>query len=96
MLIRSQIWAIEEETPFIDTHEHLIEEARCVRGNTDCGLLSCDDWALLFNHYLANDLISARKPVEDHNRLFAPETASEDKYRLIAPWWDRTRHTGYA
>ena len=96
MSVRSRIWEQVERTPFIDTHEHLIEESRRVRGETDDGLFPCDDWTMLLHHYLSDDFASAGMPAEDRMRLRAPETASDEKYRLVEPWWQKTRHTGYA
>lgn len=84
-----------EQTPFIDTHEHLIEES--VRlGSPGTRLFPCDDWAMLFSHYVDSDLVSAGMPDGDRERFLAPDTPSEEKYRLVAPWWERTKHTGYA
>ena len=45
------------ETPFIDTHEHLMDESE----RLDClePIIPCDDWALLLNLYFGFDLISS-------------------------------------
>ena len=93
--IRRTVWEWVEQTPFIDTHEHLIEESRRLRGDIDGWSLPCDDWALLLHHYLSDDLFTAGMPVGDQERFFAPETASEEKFSLVAPWWERVKHTGY-
>src|SRR4051794_18740450 len=85
-----------EQTPFIDTHEHLIEESERVRGEVGGRFLRCNDWAYLFSHYVDSDLISAGMPAADHARFLAPDVPSDEKYRLVAPWWERIRHTGYA
>jgi hypothetical protein len=90
--IRDQI----EQTPFVDTHEHLIEESMRLRGQVGDRLFLCNDWAYLFSHYLDSDLISAGMPKEDHKRFLSPDVPTEEKYRLVAPWWERTKHTGYA
>jgi len=91
MKIREQV----EATPFVDTHEHLIEESMRVKGEVGDRLFRCNDWAYLFSHYIDSDLISAGMPVHDHQRFFSPETSLEAKYHLVAPWWERTKHTGY-
>src|SRR5689334_1846817 len=85
-----------EQTPFVDTHEHLIEEGLRLSGNVGDRLFRCDDWAYLFSHYIDSDLISAGMSGEDHKRFFDPETPVGEKYRLLAPWWGRAKHTGYA
>lgn len=95
MSVETQIRQWVMETPLVDTHEHLIEESQRVTGAIDGGLFPCDDWALLFGHYLGDDLISAGMRGEDFKRFLAPDTPSETKYRLVAPWWERAKHTGY-
>ncbi len=37
------------ETPFIDTHEHLIDES--VRLSFIEPIIPCDDWTIILNHY---------------------------------------------
>jgi hypothetical protein len=85
-----------EQTPFVDTHEHLIEESVRLTGALNGWLFPCDDWAYLFRHYLGDDLMSSGMTSEEQRRFFAPDTPLEEKYRLIAPYWERVRHTGYA
>lgn len=92
---RDVIWDHVERTPFIDTHEHLIEESRRVLGQTDDWSFPCDDWALLFHHYLSDDLAVAGMPEEDRKRFYSADTSSDEKYRLVAPWWELVKHTGY-
>jgi hypothetical protein len=90
-LIRDQV----EHTPFVDTHEHLVEESLRLSGGNGSRLLPCDDWALLFSHYLDSDLVSAGMPEADHARFLSPDVPTDEKYRLVAPWWALTKHTGY-
>ena len=94
----TQICDWVEQTPLIDTHEHLLEESErtTLAGDRFYALFPCDDWAYLFMHYLSDDLSSAGMPGDDLRRFLAPDTSTEDKYRLIAPYWERTKHTGYA
>ena len=89
--IRDQV----EQTPFVDTHEHLVEESLRLRGGGGSPLLPCDDWALVFHHYLHDDLTSAGMSGEDRSRFFSDGISAEEKYRLVAPWWELTKHTGY-
>ncbi len=91
----SRIRELVEQTSFIDTHEHLIEESVRLSGQTGGHLFPCDDWAYLFMHYLGDDLAVSGMPLADQRRFFDPETPSEEKYRLVAPFWKRVRHTGY-
>lgn len=95
MSAKAQIRDWIEQTPFVDTHEHLIEESRRLSGELHAGLFPCDDWAYLFRHYTQDDLASAGMPAEDRGRFFTPDVCTEEKYRLVAPWWQKIKHTGY-
>lgn len=85
-----------DQTPFVDTHEHLIEESQRLSGVLDPRFLPCNDWTYLFRAYVANDLVVAGMPDEELRSFLGPDLSSENKYRLVAPYWDRIRHTGYA
>lgn len=83
-----------EKTPFIDTHEHLVEEER----RTDwkpVGLVPCDDWGLLFTHYIDSDLLVAGMPPADMEKLRSPHVDGPAKWKLIEPFWPAVRNTGY-
>ncbi len=83
------------ETPWVDTHEHLLEPATRRRGPGAHDLQPCTDFALLFYHYSVDDLTSAGMPEAVRHRLYAPETSVAEKWELLRPWWERCRHTGY-
>ena len=84
--------AIREELDavgIIDTHEHLDTEDELARQSVDFGRL--------FLHYANCDLISAGCPAEDITTLIEDaDIAPRDKWRLIAPYWEAIRDTGYA
>jgi hypothetical protein len=82
-------------TAFIDTHEHLLEERTRLAGPGADRLQPCDDVALLFRHYAADDLLAAGMPADDFDRFFAPDAEPAEKWRLVEPFWRRCRHTGY-
>lgn len=82
-------------TPFVDTHEHLVEEARRTEWTKPVSLLPCHDWALLFTHYLNSDLLVAGMPARDYAAFTAPETSTDRKWSLLEPWWPAVKHTGY-
>ena len=87
---------IVSATPFVDTHEHLVEESRRLAGTVDGALIPADDWTAVFHQYLSDDLDSAGMPVADAQRFFELDLGAEAKYRLVAPYWERVKHTGYA
>jgi hypothetical protein len=94
--VDNQVSDIIERTPFVDTHEHLVEESRRVSGALHQRVLPCNDWTYLFLNYVKDDLANAGLPAVDEARFFSPDTPVAEKYRLIAPYWERVRHTGYA
>jgi predicted TIM-barrel fold metal-dependent hydrolase len=88
--------ALIARTPFIDTHEHLVEEERRTGWTKPTPHLPCDDWALLFTHYLNSDLLVAGMPARDYAAFTAPDTSTTRKWALLEPWWPAVKHTGYA
>jgi predicted TIM-barrel fold metal-dependent hydrolase len=92
---RQQLADRVRQTPLIDTHEHLVEERERLRGPVP-PRLPCDDWALLFSHYLNSDFITAGMPRAELARFLSPDLDPVAKWRLIAPYWPAVRHTGYA
>lgn len=96
--VAGSIKAITElvfRTSLVDTHEHLIEEKDRLRGAPH-PRVPCDDWAMLFSHYLDSDFISAGMQRNDLQRFLSTEVAPEAKWKLIEPYWPAVRHTGYA
>ena len=83
------------QTPLIDTHEHLLEEKERLHGALP-PWVPCDDWALLFSHYLNSDFLTAGMPKADMDRLLSPGVDPLAKWPLIAPYWPAVRNTGYA
>ncbi|MCX5682348.1 MAG: hypothetical protein NT049_01515, partial [Planctomycetota bacterium] len=84
-----------QAAPLIDTHEHLLEERERLQ-ETPHPRVPCDDWALLFSHYLNSDFLTAGMPKADMTRFLSPTVDPLAKWRLIAPYWPAVRHTGYA
>jgi predicted TIM-barrel fold metal-dependent hydrolase len=84
-----------ERTPFVDTHEHLVEEERRTGWTKPAPLLPCDDWALLFTHYLNSDLIVAGMPPKEYAEFSSPEASTDRKWALLEPWWPAVKLTGY-
>ena len=82
-------------TPLIDTHEHLVEEERRTGWSRPVSLLPCNDWALLFSHYLNSDLLVAGMTAKDYATFTAPDTATNRKWALLEPWWPAVKLTGY-
>jgi uncharacterized protein len=88
--ILEKVWS----TPFVDTHEHLIEESDRLQA-TRHPRVRCDDWAFLLSHYLDSDLVVAGMPPEAMGRFFSPDADPLKKWALLEPYWAAVRHTGY-
>jgi endoglucanase len=82
--------------PISDTHEHLLAERTRLSGPGGHTMLPCSDAALLLWHYCSDDLRSAGMPAADMQLLFSPDAAPADKWRVLEPWWQAIRHTGYS
>ncbi len=82
-------------TTLVDTHEHLIEEHERLQSPAH-PRVPCDDWAMLFSHYLNSDLLVAGMSKSDHDRFLSPQVEPADKWKLLAPHWPAVKQTGYA
>ena len=72
----------------IDTHEHL----PCKEEDRD---MEADVLQEYLGHYFNRDLISAGLPMADYDRLIGEDMAVGDRWKLIEPYWDICRYTGY-
>lgn len=77
--------------PMVDTHEHLPDEEERLRGE----FISCDDWGVLFSHYIDSDLVSAGMPNESRDLLCGRDADTAAKWRALEPYWPAVKHTGY-
>jgi uncharacterized protein len=85
-----------DSTPWIDTHEHLLEEStRLQPPVADSGLHPCDDWAYLLWHYALDDLCSAGLPAEARARFISPDVDPAEKWPLVATYHVRASNTAY-
>jgi len=73
----------------IDTHEHLpsSEEVR----DRDTDVLK-----EYLAHYFNRDLISAGLPEEDYLKIIEEKMPIGEKWKMVEPYWEASRHTGYA
>ena len=92
--IRALVRQRVDATPFVDTHEHLLEEKTRLAG-AGSPEIRCDDWAFVLAHYFDSDLLSAGMPEKEHQRLFSATVDPLEKWRIVEPWWPLARHTGY-
>ena len=79
------------ETPFIDTHEHLMDESE--RLDSIEPFIPCDDWALLLNLYFGFDLISGGISKSEIGRLFSRNVTQIDKWGILKEYWPYLKNT---
>lgn len=92
----STIEEFVEQTPILDTHEHLIEESRrLAEPRADDHLYPCNDWSYLYHHYCSQDLHSVGFTPEMAAQFFDPQRAPKEKWRLFEPYYRLTRNTAY-
>lgn len=96
MSLAEEITQLVEETPFVDTHEHLLEEAtRLQETGPSVRAQALRDFSVLLSHYADSDLRVAGLPPADYQQLFHPELSPKDKWKLVGRYYERARHTGY-
>ena len=83
-----------DSTLFVDTHEHLVEEATRIDGAGTHPLVPCSDAALLLWDYAQDDLAVAGMPASEIRRLFSPDVAPGEKWAMLSPYWERCAATG--
>ncbi len=83
-------------TPWLDTHEHLPEEAlRLEAPVAGSRLHPCDDWAYLLWHYALDDLVSAGLTPAQRQVFESPDAGPTEKWDAVAEAYGRTRHSAY-
>jgi predicted TIM-barrel fold metal-dependent hydrolase len=99
----SRLNELIEGTLWIDTHEHLVEEAhRLADGPYEFFVPALeedgsipDDWTALLADYSICDLISGGMPVEAASSLLGSGLDPIEKWDLAEPYLEAARHTGY-
>jgi hypothetical protein len=92
-----------DATPWIDTHEHLVEERFRLGPETYSfteppeGLRTVlpADWSSLLVNYALNDLVVAGLPPIGAEQLLGSELSALEKWDLAEPYLKASRHTGY-
>jgi uncharacterized protein len=94
--VNADLRGLVAETPWLDTHEHLPEEALRLEPPVEgSGLHPCDDWAYLLWHYALDDLVSAGLTEEQRRVFVSPSAEPEHKWDAVAGAYARTRHSTY-
>ncbi|MFC2125255.1 amidohydrolase family protein [Bacteroidota bacterium] len=88
-----QIHEKVNNTVFIDTHEHLMDESDRLSETPPKNLVN--DWSILFSHYIDSDLVSAGMSYEDMEKFKSKEVDPIDKWPLMEPYWPYVKNTGY-
>jgi len=78
-----------EKIKLIDTHEHLPQESERIKGKPD-------PFATFLIHYISSDLVSAGMPKDVLYRIRNASLPLNERWRLLAPFWEKIQNTGYA
>jgi len=76
------------ELTIIDTHEHLPPYE--AKRNKNADVLS-----EYLSHYFNRDLVSAGLSKKDHDKAVDPSGDLPERWKLVEPYWDKCRFTGY-
>ncbi len=97
MPISPEIKKLIDSTPFIDTHEHLAEESDRLAGTISgpYALPPIRDFSIFFTAYARYDLTSAGLPNTEVNRLYDLNLDLRDKWKIIAPFYEKSYNTGF-
>lgn len=82
-----RLMELMESMWIIDSHEHLDPEATRVASRLD--------FTHLFSHYCVADFLAAGMTPDAQKRLFAPDTAVDEKWSIFAPLYARVRDGSY-
>lgn len=88
---KNRIEAKVFETPFIDTHEHLVDESD--RLNAIKPVFCCDDWTVLLSLYFKFDLVSAGMEQNLLDNIFSEKTDPLKKWNILKPYWPILKNT---
>jgi len=77
-----------ETLDIIDTHEHL----PCREEDRD---MKADVLKEFLGHYFNRDLVSAGLSMENHNRVVEEELPIMEKWKMVEPYWEISRYSGY-
>lgn len=85
----AKIRAAVDDTPLVDTHEHLVQERERLASTPDV-------FATLLTHYASSDLLASGMPEDALASVRDPQQPLTDRWRLLEPHWARIQNTGYA
>jgi len=85
--------ALINQIELVDTHEHLIDES--VRLNCEKPFIQCDDWTTILGLYTKFDFVSSGMTQKEIELISSQEIIPLEKWKIIQPYWNRIKHTGY-
>lgn len=102
MTTSTELADIIRSTPWIDTHEHLVEERRRLSGETYLCTNMMDEeetiaagWPCLLSHLVVDDLVTAGLPASTAIRLRRGELDPAESWTAVAQYFESARNTGY-
>jgi len=93
--IFKEVKDIVDKTSFVDTHEHLPSESERIANKSNRDKTPAPDMGMLFSHYADSDLQVAGMSDKEYKKLTSWDLSPQEKWRLLAPYYNRCRNTGY-
>lgn len=98
--LEQRIHEVVAATPWLDTHEHLVEERhrlgsgayRFIIGENEATVAK--DWTCLMT-YAWDDLLSSGMPTDARAQVDRDDLSGPEKWGLVEPWFEHCRSTGY-
>ena len=86
--IYGELFEYVQDLEIIDTHEHLPAFEKLRERDTDV-------LKEYLKHYFNCDLVSAGLSLAESERVIDTQIPLMDRWKLVEPYWDAARHTGY-
>ncbi|HOX36372.1 MAG TPA: amidohydrolase family protein [Candidatus Brocadiia bacterium] len=93
--LSADIRKLVDKTPLMDTHEHLPPEADRIANLDKLDSTPAPDFGMLMCHYTDSDLRVSGMSGDDYKKLIGRNLSPVEKWKLVAPYYERCRHTGY-
>lgn len=87
--------ALVDQTPLMDTHEHLPPESKRLENLGNSSLSPAYDFGLFMSHYTNSELRVAGMSGDEYEKLVRPGLTPKEKWKVVAPYYARCRNTGY-
>jgi predicted TIM-barrel fold metal-dependent hydrolase len=83
---RAELKSLVDQTPLVDSHEHLADEVQRLTGSKR--------WTLLLEHYFSDDFVSAGMNRDSVFGNAAKNVEPLELWKRLQPYWNAVKNTG--